>query len=119
MKCANCGSTNLTDERYFNMMFRTTLGRCRRRGSGGARLPASGNGPGNLHQLPERANDNAPQDSVWNRAGRKIVSQRNHAGELHLRTREFEQMEMEYFVKPDAEHLKLVDRMGRALRRMV
>ncbi len=30
-------------------------------------------------------------------------------GNFILRTREFEQMEMEYFVKPDAEHLKLVD----------
>src|SRR5688500_3454892 len=26
VKCAQCGSTNLTDERYFNMMFKTTLG---------------------------------------------------------------------------------------------
>src|SRR6185436_13550184 len=30
-------------------------------------------------------------------------------GNFILRTREFEQMEMEYFVKPDAEHSKLVD----------
>jgi glycyl-tRNA synthetase len=30
-------------------------------------------------------------------------------GNFILRTREFEQMEMEYFVKPDAEHLQLVD----------
>ena len=30
-------------------------------------------------------------------------------GNFILRTREFEQMEMEYFVKPDAEHLKMVD----------
>ena len=30
-------------------------------------------------------------------------------GNFILRTREFEQMEMEYFVKPDAEHFKLVD----------
>ncbi|HEV2833865.1 MAG TPA: glycine--tRNA ligase [Pyrinomonadaceae bacterium] len=30
-------------------------------------------------------------------------------GNFILRTREFEQMEMEYFVRPDAEHLKLVD----------
>ena len=26
VKCSECGSTNLTDERFFNMMFRTTLG---------------------------------------------------------------------------------------------
>jgi glycyl-tRNA synthetase len=30
-------------------------------------------------------------------------------GNFILRTREFEQMEMEYFVKPEAEHFKLVD----------
>jgi glycyl-tRNA synthetase len=30
-------------------------------------------------------------------------------GNFILRTREFEQMEMEYFVRPDAEHLNLVD----------
>ncbi len=30
-------------------------------------------------------------------------------GNFILRTREFEQMEMEYFVRPDAEHFQLVD----------
>ena len=110
VKCANCGSTNLTDERYFNMMFRTTLG-----------AAAAEDDPTALAYLrPETAQGIFINFlNVQTTMRRKIPfgiaqvgkSFRNEItpGNFILRTREFEQMEMEYFVKPDAEHFKLVD----------
>jgi glycyl-tRNA synthetase len=110
VKCAQCGSTNLTDERYFNMMFRTTLG-----------AAAAEDDPNALAYLrPETAQGIFINFlNVQTTMRRKIPfgiaqvgkSFRNEItpGNFILRTREFEQMEMEYFVKPDAEHSKLVD----------
>ncbi len=110
VKCANCGSTNLTDERYFNMMFRTTLG-----------AAAAEDDPTALAYLrPETAQGIFINFlNVQTAMRRKIPfgiaqvgkSFRNEItpGNFILRTREFEQMEMEYFVSPDAEHLKLVE----------
>jgi glycyl-tRNA synthetase len=110
VKCSECGSTNLTDERHFNMMFRTTLG-----------AAAGEDDPTALAYLrPETAQGIFINFlNVQTTMRRKIPfgiaqvgkSFRNEItpGNFILRTREFEQMEMEYFVKPDAEHLKLVD----------
>jgi len=110
VKCSECGSTNLTDERHFNMMFRTMLG-----------AAADENDPTALAYLrPETAQGIFINFlNVQTAMRRKIPfgiaqvgkSFRNEItpGNFILRTREFEQMEMEYFVKPDAEHFKLVD----------
>jgi glycyl-tRNA synthetase len=110
VKCSECGSTNLTDERHFNMMFRTMLG-----------AAADENDPAALAYLrPETAQGIFINFlNVQTTMRRKIPfgiaqvgkSFRNEItpGNFILRTREFEQMEMEYFVKPDAEHFKLVD----------
>jgi glycyl-tRNA synthetase len=110
VKCAECGSTNLTEERFFNMMFRTTLG-----------AAASDEDPTALAYLrPETAqgifiNFLNVQTTLRRKLPFGIAqvgkSFRNEItpGNFILRTREFEQMEMEYFVKPDAEHFKLVD----------
>jgi glycyl-tRNA synthetase len=108
--CPNCGKKNWTDIRNFNLMFRTTLG-----------AVADEDDPTALAYLrPETAQGifinflNVQQTSR-----RKLPfgiaqvgkSFRNEVtpGNFILRTREFEQMEMEYFVRPDAEHSKLVD----------
>ena len=110
VKCSNCGSMNLTDERYFNMMFRTTLG-----------AAAAEDDPAALAYLrPETAQGIFINFlNVQTTMRRKIPfgiaqvgkSFRNEItpGNFILRTREFEQMEMEYFVNPDAEHLKMVE----------
>jgi glycyl-tRNA synthetase len=110
VRCSNCGSTNLTDERHFNMMFRTTLG-----------AAAAEDDPAALAYLrPETAQGIFINFlNVQTTMRRKIPfgiaqvgkSFRNEItpGNFILRTREFEQMEMEYFVNPDAEHLKLVE----------
>ena len=47
-------------------------------------LSAAGDRAGHLRQLQERAPVRAPAAAVRYRAGRKVVSQRDHAGELHL-----------------------------------
>lgn len=110
VKCSQCGSTNLTDERFFNMMLRTTLG-----------AASAEDDPTALAYLrPETAqgifiNFQNIQTTMRRKLPFGIAqvgkSFRNEItpGNFILRTREFEQMEMEYFVKPDAEHFKLVD----------
>ena len=110
VKCPNCESKDLTEPRLFNMMFRTTLG-----------AAAEENDPTALAYLrPETAqgifiNFLNVQTAMRRKLPFGIAqvgkSFRNEItpGNFILRTREFEQMEMEYFVKPDAEHFALVD----------
>lgn len=110
LKCPNCGSTDLTEPRLFNMMLRTTLG-----------AASEENDPNALAYLrPETAqgifiNFLNVQTTMRRKLPFGIAqvgkSFRNEItpGNFILRTREFEQMEMEYFVKPEAEHFALVD----------
>src|SRR2546423_3925698 len=110
IKCPACGKSNWTDPRQFNLMFRTTIG-----------AAAEEDDPNALAYLrPETAQGIFINFlNVQTTMRRKIPfgiaqvgkSFRNEItpGNFILRTREFEQMEMEYFVRPDAEHLKLVD----------
>ncbi len=58
---------------------------CRRGGGDrGRRLPQARDGAGHLHQLQERRPDRAAQAAVRDRAGRQVVPERDHAGQLHL-----------------------------------
>jgi glycyl-tRNA synthetase len=100
-KCPNCGSTNLTEPRPFNLMFRTTIG-----------AVAAEDDPNALAYLrPETAQGIFINFlNVQTALRRKIPfgiaqigkSFRNEVtpGNFIFRTREFEQMEMEYFVRP-------------------
>src|SRR5689334_24754567 len=100
-KCINCGSDNLTEPRNFNMMFRTLLG-----------AAAEEDDPAALAYLrPETAqgifiNFLNVQTAMRRKLPFGIAqvgkSFRNEItpGNFILRTREFEQMEMEYFVEP-------------------
>src|SRR5882724_4455195 len=108
-KCPKCGSANLTEPRPFNLMFQTHVG------------ATAEDDPSSLVYLrPETAQGIFINFlNVLTTSRRKLpfgVAQmgksfRNEVtpGNFILRTREFEQMEMEYFVRPDAEHSKLVD----------
>jgi glycyl-tRNA synthetase len=110
IKCPDCGSTNLTEPRLFNMMFKTTLG-----------AASAEDDPSALGYLrPETAQGIFINYlNVQTAMRRKIPfgiaqvgkSFRNEItpGNFILRTREFEQMEMEYFVRPDADHFAMVD----------
>ncbi len=100
--CSNCGSTNLTDPRPFNLMFRTTIG-----------AVSADDDPTSLAYLrPETAQGIFINfKNVLDTSRRKLpfgIAQigkafRNEVtpGNFIFRTREFEQMEIEYFVKPD------------------
>ena len=73
---------DLTEARHFNLMFKTR--RRRRRGDGLERVPPPGDGAGDLHQLQERRAARPPKAAVRDRTGRQVVSQRDHARQLHL-----------------------------------
>ncbi|HEV2861373.1 MAG TPA: glycine--tRNA ligase [Pyrinomonadaceae bacterium] len=99
--CPNCGSTNLTEPRAFNLMFRTTIG--------AAAVEDDQNALAYLR--PETAQGIFVNFlNVQTALRRKIPfgiaqigkSFRNEVtpGNFIFRTREFEQMEMEYFVRP-------------------
>ena len=101
IKCPNCGSTDLTEPRPFNLMFRTTIG-----------AAAEEDDPTALAYLrPETAqgifiNFLNVQTTMRRKLPFGIAqigkSFRNEVtpGNFIFRTREFEQMEMEYFVRP-------------------
>ncbi|MEJ7624150.1 MAG: glycine--tRNA ligase [Pyrinomonadaceae bacterium] len=101
--CSNCGSTNLTESRPFNLMFRTTVG-----------AASSDDDETSLAYLrPETAQGIfANFANVLNTSRRKLpfgIAQigkafRNEVtpGNFIFRTREFEQMELEYFVRPES-----------------
>ncbi len=108
-KCSSCGASDWTEARPFNTMLQTKLG------------AVADDDPTALAYLrPETAQGIFVNFlNVQTTMRRKLpfgVAQvgksfRNEVtpGNFILRTREFEQMEMEYFVSPDAEHSKLVD----------
>jgi glycyl-tRNA synthetase len=108
-KCPNCGASDWTPPRTFNTMLQTRLG------------AVADDDPTALAYLrPETAqgifiNFLNVQTAMRRKPPFGIAqvgkSFRNEVtpGNFILRTREFEQMEMEYFVRPDEDHSKLVD----------
>ncbi|HVS82578.1 MAG TPA: glycine--tRNA ligase [Pyrinomonadaceae bacterium] len=99
-RCNNCGSTDLTDPRPFNLMFQTHVG-----------ATAEDDPDALVYLRPETAQGIFINFlNVLNTSRRKLpfgVAQigksfRNEVtpGNFIFRTREFEQMEMEYFVRP-------------------
>jgi glycyl-tRNA synthetase len=111
-KCPKCGSTNLTEPRPFNLMFQTHVG------------ATAEDDPSSLVYLrPETAQGIFINFlNILTTSRRKLpfgVAQigksfRNEVtpGNFIFRTREFEQMEMEYFVRPDEDekvHQKWID----------
>ena len=111
--CPNCGSTDLTEPRPFNLMFRTTLGATAEEDDPNARA----------YLRPETAQGIFINFlNIQTTLRRKIPfgiaqigkSFRNEVtpGNFIFRTREFEQMEMEYFVKPgedESAHQEWID----------
>ncbi len=108
-ECPSCGANDWTEARPFNTMLQTKLG------------AVADDDPTALAYLrPETAqgifiNFLNVQTTMRRKLPFGIAqvgkSFRNEVtpGNFILRTREFEQMEMEYFVSPSAEHSKLVD----------
>ena len=112
LTCPKCGSKDLTPARPFNLMFRTTMG------------PVdTGDDSGLAYLRPETAQGIFVNfQNVLDTMRRKLpfgIAQigkafRNEVtpGNFTFRTREFEQMEIEYFVKPgedEAAHQRWID----------
>ncbi len=99
--CPNCGSRNFTDIRQFNLMFKTYQG-------------VTENTKNELFLRPETAQGIFVNFQNVQRTSRKKIpfgvaqvgkSFRNEItpGNFTFRTREFEQMELEFFCKPDTD----------------
>lgn len=98
IKCPNCGSTNFTDIRQFNLMFKTFQG-------------VTEDAKNTVYLRPETAQGIFVNFKNVQRTSRKKVpfgigqigkSFRNEItpGNFTFRTREFEQMELEFFCEP-------------------
>jgi glycyl-tRNA synthetase len=112
LKCEKCGSTDLTEARPFNLMFKTTVG-----------AVDTGDDSGLAYLRPETAQGIFVNfGNVLDTMRRKLpfgVAQIGKAfrneitpGNFTFRTREFEQMEIEYFVRPgedEAAHQMWID----------
>jgi glycyl-tRNA synthetase len=99
--CPNCGQKRFTEPRQFNMMFKTHMGPVEDESSG-------------VYLRPETAQGMFVDFALVQQASRKKIpfgiaqvgkSFRNEItpGNFFFRTREFEQMEMEYFVEPGSD----------------
>lgn len=101
-KCPNCGSTDLTEPRQFNLMFKTFMG-------------PTEDAAAIIYLRPETAQGHfVNYENIQTTSRKKIPfgiaaigkSFRNEItpGNFIFRTREFEQMEMQYFVKPGTDN---------------
>ena len=97
-KCSNCGSENLTDPRPFNLMFKTSVGPVEDGSSFAYLRPETAQ---NIFTNFKNVMDSSPHALPFGiaqigKAFRNEITPRNFI----FRVREFEQMELEFFVKP-------------------
>lgn len=97
-KCPNCGSTNLTDPRNFNLMFKTTVGPVESDENIAYLRPETAQGIFvNFNNVQQAMRRKLPFGIAQiGKAFRNEIT----PGNFTFRTREFEQMEIEYFCKP-------------------
>jgi len=97
--CPNCGSTDLTEARPFNLMFKTFVGPLEDEGSVAYLRPETAQGIFvNFMNVMQTARKKPPFGiAQMGKSFRNEIT----PGNFIFRTREFEQMEMEYFVPPD------------------
>ncbi|HEV2362448.1 MAG TPA: glycine--tRNA ligase [Acidimicrobiales bacterium] len=96
--CPNCGSTDLTEARAFNLMFQTHVGPVADEGSVAYLRPETAQGMFvNFANVATTTRKKPPFGIAQiGRAFRNEIT----PGNFVFRTREFEMMEMEFFVKP-------------------
>ena len=97
-KCPNCGSSNLTEPRPFNLMFKTSVGPVEDGSSFAYLRPETAQ---SIFTNFKNVLDSTPHSLPFGiaqigKAFRNEITPRNFI----FRVREFEQMELEYFVKP-------------------
>ena len=101
VKCPNCGSENFTDIRQFNMMFKTHVGVTEDSKSVVYLRPETAQGMFvNFKNVLRTTRRKLPM-GICNvgRAFRNEIT----PGQMTFRMREFDQMEMEFFCKPDTD----------------
>lgn len=105
-KCPNCGGKDLSEERNFNLMFKTHMGPLEDTGSVVYLRPETAQGHFvNFLNCQQSSRNKIPFGiAAIGKSFRNEIT----PGNFIFRTREFEQMEMQYFVKPgtDAEFFK-------------
>ena len=97
-RCSHCGSHNLTQPRHFNLMLRTTLGPIEDDQSYAYLRPETAQGIfTNFRNVADTTSHKLPFGIAQiGKAFRNEVTPKNFI----FRTREFEQMELEFFVAP-------------------
>jgi glycyl-tRNA synthetase len=97
-KCEACGSTNLTEPRAFNMMFKTTVGPVEDKEAYAYLRPETAQGIfTNFKNILDTMAPKLPFGIAQiGKAFRNEITPRNFI----FRVREFEQLEIEFFVKP-------------------
>ena len=103
MKCTNCGTTGkMTSPRQFNLMFKTQVGPVEDTGSVAYLRPETAQGIYVNYQLVQGSTRMKIPFGIAQigKAFRNEIIARNFI----FRTREFEQMEMQYFVKPGSDN---------------
>src|ERR1700694_1886142 len=97
--CPNCGSKDLTEPRAFNLMFQTHVGPVEREATAAYLRPETAQGMFvNFSNVLQTARKKPPFGIA--QVGKSFRNEIT-PGNFVFRTREFEQMEMEYFVPPD------------------
>src|SRR5579864_6294282 len=97
--CPNCGSHDLTEARPFNLMFKTFVGPVEDEGSVAYLRPETAQGHFvNFLNVLQTSRKKRPFGIA--QIGKSFRNE-STPGNFVFRTREFEQMEMEYFVPPD------------------
>jgi glycyl-tRNA synthetase len=97
-RCPNCGSTDLTEARQFNLMFKTFVGPVEDEAAVAYLRPETAQGMfANFPSVLQTARLKLPFGIA--QIGKSFRNEIT-PGNFIFRTREFEQMEMEFFVKP-------------------
>jgi len=113
-KCLSCGSTDLTEARAFNLMFRTPMGPVENEESFAYLRPETAQ---HIFTSFKNVQDSTSRQIPFGiaqigRAFRNEINPRNFI----FRLREFEQMELEYFVRPGEDEAALDYWRGQRLR---
>ncbi len=99
VSCPKCGSSNVTEARNFNLMFKTFMGPVENDGSVVYLRPETAQGIFvNFENVQTSARKKIPFGIA--QIGKSFRNEIT-PGNFIFRTREFEQMEMQYFVKPE------------------
>ena len=98
-KCTNCGSADLTEPRPFNLMFKTYVGPLESEDNVAYLRPETAQAIfAQFKNVLETSRQKVPFGiAQMGKAFRNEVTPRNFT----FRSREFEQMELEFFIKPD------------------